>query len=146
MSPEAMADVLIYTLPVMTAGLTVAVAVGTDFIRRKIRNRMVGQAMNLLDQTVMDVVGELNRTVVADLKRAKADGKLTPDEQAQIKHKAVNLVLGRLGRSFVFLLQYSFGSVIGLIGSKIEAAVHDQKKIVYTALPAKNTARLAKAG
>jgi hypothetical protein len=77
---------------------------------------------------VIDVVKELNQTVVEELKAAKMDGKLTKDEAKQIKNKAVELVLKRLGIDMIKIIQTSLGSITDLLSTKIEAAVFDHKK------------------
>lgn len=128
MSPEAMGDLLIVMLPFVSAGVTFALSALGLYYSGKFRGNKLVQAMVLLDRIVIDVVKELNQTVVADLKAARADGKLTPDEAAQIKHKAVNLVLNRLEGDAVLLLKTAWGPLVDVIASKIEAAVFDCKK------------------
>ncbi len=128
MTPESIADLLIYGLPLVTAGSVYALTAASLFLTVRYRNSRLAQALVVLDEAVISVVKELNQTVVEDLKKARADGKLTPDEAQQIKSKAVELVLTRLGSKVPRLLQKGFGSLFNLVATKIEATVYDLKR------------------
>ncbi|HEX7714774.1 MAG TPA: hypothetical protein VF531_12235 [Bacillota bacterium] len=128
MSPEMAGDLLIYSLPLLTTGATVALTATGLYLGSKLHNKRLAQAVMLLDQIVIDVVKELNQTVVADLKKARADGKLTPDEAAQIKSKAIELIVSRLGLDLIRVIERSLGSVLLIIATKIEATVFDCKR------------------
>lgn len=82
----------------------------------------------VIDKIVLDVVKELNQTIVGDLKQAKADGKLSLEEAATIKEKAMRLIFDRLGGSYFKIIQKVFGSAWILISTKIEATLYDLKK------------------
>ncbi len=134
-TPESIADLLIYGLPLVTAGSVYALTAASLFLTVRYRNSRLAQALVILDEAVISVVKELNQTVVDDLKKARADGKLTPDEAKQIKSKAVELVLTRLGSKVPRLLQKRFGSLFNLVGTKVEATVYDLKRPVSLAQP-----------
>lgn len=128
MTPELMGDILIYTLPWMTATITVMLTATGIYLNNKYYNNRLVQALVILDQVVMDVVKELNQSIVADLKVARADGKLTPDEAAQIKSHAVDLVFKRLQVDTIQLIQRSLGPISTIISTKIEAVILEHKK------------------
>jgi len=120
-------DFLIFTLPLVTAVLVYALTAAGIYLSNKYRNNKLIQTLLVLNQLVMDVVKELNQSVVEDLKAARADGKLTVDEAKQIKDKAVDLILSRLDNDFIRVIQGSFGSIYQVISTKIEAAIFDLK-------------------
>lgn len=120
-------DFLIFTLPLVTAVLVYALTAAGIYLSNKYRNNKLIQTLLILNQLVMDVVKELNQSVVEDLKAARADGKLTVDEAKQIKDKAVDLILSRLDNDFIRVIQGSFGSIYQVISTKIEAAIFDLK-------------------
>jgi hypothetical protein len=128
MTPEIVGDILIWTLPFMTTGITVVLAMSGLYLNRKYQNSKLTQALLILDQVVIDVVKELNQTVVEELKAARADGKLTRDEAEQIKHKAIEVTLKRLNVDMVKTIQVSMGPITDLLAMKIEAAIFDHKK------------------
>jgi hypothetical protein len=132
MNPEIASELFVSSLPFLTAGAAYILTIAGIFLSSRYHNNKLAQALILLDKIVIDVVKELNQTTVAELKKAKADGKLTRDEAEQIKHKAINLILTRLGIGIIRELQRTLGPVVTLIGTKIEAAVHDCKKSVKT--------------
>ncbi len=128
MDPETVNELLVSALPVATAGAAYVLTVAGIYLNNRYRNNKLVQALVVLDHIVIDVVKDLNQTVVAELKKARADGKLTPDEALQIKNKAIDLILSRLGVNLIKELQRSLGPVVSLIATKIEAAVYDCKK------------------
>jgi hypothetical protein len=128
MTSEAVADILIAGLPLVTAGTVYILTAAGVYLTAKYRDNKIAQALAVLDQIVIDVVKELNQTVVGDLKKARSDGKLTPDEAAQIKSKAVDLVMKRIGAGIPRILQKVFGSLLALISTKVEATVYDLKQ------------------
>jgi len=120
-------DFLIFTLPLIMAGVVYALTAAGIYLSNKYRNNQLVQALLILNQLVMDVVKELNQSVVEDLKAARADGKLTADEAKQIKDKAIDLILSRLDSGFIRVIQGVFGSVYPVVSTKIEAAIFDLK-------------------
>jgi hypothetical protein len=132
MNPEITSELLVSALPFITAGTAYVLTIAGIFLSSRYRNNKLASALIFLDKIVIDVVKELNQTTVEELKKARADGKLTSDEAEQIKHKAIDLILTRLGINLIRELQRAFGPVVTLIGTKIEAAVHDSKKPVQT--------------
>ncbi len=128
MTLETTGELLIFSLPIISVGVTLALTAGGIYLSSRYRHNKLVQALLVLDNVVIDVVTELNKTVVGDLKRANADGKLTKDEAEQIKSKAIDLVLTRLGANIIKIMQKQMGPIVVLIAAKIEAAVFDNKK------------------
>jgi hypothetical protein len=132
MNPDFTTELFVSALPFLTAGAAYILTIAGIFLNSRYRNNKLTQALLLLDKIVIDVVKELNQTTVDELKKARADGKLTRDEAEQIKHKAIDLILTRLGINFIKELERTIGPIVILIGTKIEAAVHDSKKAAKT--------------
>ena len=129
MNLDTMGDLLISGLPLVTLGATYALTALGVYFTNKYRNNRLVQAIVLLDQVVIEVVKELNQTIVTGLKTAKADGKLTPDEARQVKNKAIELVQNRMGLGWVRLIQSALGPFGQVVGTKIEAAIFDSKTV-----------------
>ena len=128
MTPEMVGDILVYTLPFMTTGITVVLTMAGIYLNRTYQNSKLSQALFILDRVVIDIVKELNQTVVEELKAARTDGKLTRDEAEQIRNKAIDLVLKRLGGDMIKIIQTSLGPITDVVITKIEAAIFDYKK------------------
>jgi hypothetical protein len=122
-------DIFLYSLPFLTTGITVIFTMAGIHLSRNYQNNKLIQALLILDQVVINVVNELNLTVVNELKAAKADGKLTRDEAEQIKHKAIEMALKSLGVDLLKTIQASLGPITSLLATKIEAAVFDNKRV-----------------
>ncbi len=128
MLPEAFEEIALYSVPFVSTGITILLSMAGLYLHRNYQTSKLTQALIIVDQIVIDVVQELNQTVVDDLKAAKADGKLTRDEAEQIKHKAIELVLKKMGGDILKTLQAYMGPITNLLASKIEAAIFDAKR------------------
>ena len=115
--------------PLLMAALTWAAAKLADFIKRKVDNEYLRGVLVRLDEAVVTTVKDFERTVVAEIKRARSNGKITEAEKRQIKEAAVANVKSYLGpkgiRVLGDVLGLSDGSLDSFLGAKVEAAVHD---------------------
>ena len=128
MIPEIIDELAIYSIPFISTGVTLFLTLTGFYLHRNYQTNKFTQALIILDQIVIDVVQDLNRTVVADLKAAKADGKLTRDEAEQIKHKAIELIITKMGGDMLKTIQIFMGPIPNILATKIEAAVFDAKR------------------
>jgi hypothetical protein len=128
MVPEIFGDIAVYGVSFVTTGITIILTMAGFYLHRNYQNSKLTQVLFILDQIVINVVQELNQTVVEDLKAASVDGKLTRDEAEQIKHKAIEMVLKRLGGNMLKTIQINMGPITNLLATKIEAAVFDAKR------------------
>jgi hypothetical protein len=128
MVPVIIEEIAVYAVPFVTTAITIVLTMAGIYLHRNYQNSKLTQALFILDQIVINVVQELNQTVVVDLKAARADGKLTRDEAEQIKHKAIEMALKRLGGDMLKTIQVYMGPITNLLATKIEAAVFDIKK------------------
>ena len=114
--------------PVLVAALTWAAGKLAGFIRSKVDNECLRGALVRLDDPVVTAVKDLQQTVVAEIKAASADGKISEAEEQFIKAAVANVksYLGAKGnRVLAEVLGLSGGAIDGFLGSKVEAAVHD---------------------
>lgn len=115
--------------PVLVAALTWAAAKLATFIRSKVDNEYLRGVLVRLDDAVVTAVKDLQQTVVAEIKAATADGKISEAEKQRIKDAAVANVKSYLGtkgiRVLAEVLGLSGGALDSFLGSKVEAAVHD---------------------
>jgi hypothetical protein len=115
--------------PVLLAGLTWLAARVAALIRVRIESEYLRGALIRLDDAILTATKELQQTVVAEVKAAAADGKITPAERERIKRTAVTNAKSHLGprgiAEIARVLGLPNGALDDLIGSKVEAAVHD---------------------
>jgi hypothetical protein len=99
----------------------VVAKIGNDLLRG-----CVGRALD----EVRDAVAEVWQTYVSALKEANVDGKLTAEEKALARQKALAIVQGNLGTKGIARLGRILGidSVNDWLATKIESAVDVSKK------------------
>lgn len=102
-----------------------------NWLKAKTKNEYLSGALVRLNDAVFSAVKEVEQTVVGAIRRAKADGKITDEEKAEIKAKAIAAVKSYLGAKGLLELAKVLGldgaALDALIGAKIEGAVHDMK-------------------
>jgi hypothetical protein len=130
MSTGSFGIMVVETLsPVFLAALTWAAAKLAQLIRAKVQNEHLAGVLLRIDDAVFTAVKDMQKSVVDQLKAASADGKITCEEQKQIKEKAVATArahLGENGRAAVAkILGMGSAAIEDLLASKVEAAVHD---------------------
>lgn len=104
----------------------------TKLIKAKTKNEALAGALTRLNDVVFGVVKELNQTIVAGLKDANADGKVTKEEADQIKANALAKVKSYIGPKGIDEILFVLGlkdesALDAFISSKVEAAVGDVK-------------------
>lgn len=118
--------------PVLIAALTWVAAKVAQLITAKVKNEYLRGVLVRLDDAVLSAVREVHQVTVEALKSARADGQLTPDERAQVKQVAVDGAKSYLGSKglaeLAKVLGLDLGGVDKLLGTRIEAAVHDLKR------------------
>lgn len=119
-------------LPLLTVVLGWASVELSKFIRAKTKNEALAGALTRLNDVVFTVVKALNQTVVDELRKANADGKVTKEEVAGIKAKALEQVKSHIGPKGIDELLFVLGlkdeaALDKLVSDKVEAAVGDVK-------------------
>lgn len=127
---ETIINSLVQTLlPIIISALgSVLIAMSAyyaNYFKQKAKSEQINRYIDLLDQTVYDVVIALNQTTVDKLKEASADGKLTPEEVQYLKEDAFNTITNILGLTGMNVLNLAFDDVNALIASKIQRTVRE---------------------
>ena len=121
--------ILVLLSPVLLAALAWACARLAQFITAHVKNAYLKNALVRLDDAVFSAVKELEQTLVAEVKASSGDGKLSAADRDRIKRAAMDKVKSYLGMKGIAeiatILGLSPEALDGVIGTRIEAAVHD---------------------
>lgn len=117
--------------PVLLGAVTWVAARLGQWINARVRNEYLRGVLVRLDDAVLGVVREVHQVTVDALKGATVDGRLPPAARDSVKQAALNAIKSHLGTRGLTeaarVLGLSAEGVDRLIGTKIEAAVHDLK-------------------
>lgn len=126
----ALLPVLIPGVGALVTGLVSLALMGLkNYVKIKTDNALVENALTRISNTVQTVVDSLEQTVVAELRSASSDGKLTKEDAAKIKQKAMNTVMAQLPGAIVSAAELGVNDVRVLVESKIEQAVLKSKGV-----------------
>ena len=123
--------------PVLLAAISWIAAKVGQLINAHVKNEYLRGVLMRLDDAVLSVVREVHQVTVAAIKEASVDGRLPPGARETVKNAAVARIQSYLGRKGLAevarVLGLNLEGVDRLIGTKVEAAVHDlkvQQKVV----------------
>lgn len=130
-----LSDVAVYIIqigsPLLIATLTWLAGKLAQLVQARVKNEYVRGVLLRLDDAVLTVVREIHQVSVDALKAAAPDGKLTPEVKAMVKRAALDAIKKNLGvkglSQLVKVLGINTEAVDKLIGTRVEAAVHDLK-------------------
>ena len=116
-----MVDVIIENIVrIVAALLMMLISVGgaylTSLIAKHEKLKSISEATQQVIDAAIQTTGELQQTVVGDLKAASADGKLSEGEINTLYHDVVVLTLDKLSVPTINLLN--------AVGADIEAIIH----------------------
>ena len=116
-----MTDVIIENIvKIVAALLMMLISVGgaylTSLIAKHEKLKSISEATQQVISAAIQTTGELQQTVVGDLKAASADGKLSEEEINTLYHDVVVLTLDKLSVPTINLLN--------AVGADIEAIIH----------------------
>lgn len=112
--------------PIFVLLLSYVAAQVAAWIKARVSNTRYQVALNRLTEIVITTVHDLEQTTVEGLKEASEDGKLTDVEKADIKRRALNVVLDHVGdlSKLAEDLGVTRDSIVSFVEAKIEAEVH----------------------
>ena len=122
--------------PVLMAVVTWVAAKLAQLINARVKNEYLRGVLIRLDDAVAagavaSVVREVNQVTVESIKSSSADGRLTASARDVIKNAALQTVKAHLGAKGIAELSQILGldgsAIDRLIGTRIEATVHDLK-------------------
>ena len=114
-------DVIIENVvKIVAALLMMLISVGgaylTSLIAKHEKLKAISEATQQVIDAAIQTTGELQQTVVGDLKQASVDGKLSKEEIDTLYHDVVVLTLDKLSAPTINLLN--------AVGADIEAIIH----------------------
>lgn len=121
-------QVIVALSPVILAALTWLSTELARLINAKVKDANTRNILNRMDDTAFMIIRELEQSVVTNLKDKNEDGKLTPEEIADIQKKAMDKLFTYMGNEI-----NGASKVLGLsndtalrefIRGRIEAALH----------------------
>lgn len=128
-----MKDVLIqYGVEILAAIVIALIGVFGAWLARvmakKIELSNIASAKDEVISAAQQTVLDLKQTVVDDLKKAAKDGKLTPDEIADLGVKLLSVTIAKLSIPTIKLLEAAKIDITALIKSAGEAYIGDLKR------------------
>jgi hypothetical protein len=125
--------------PILMAALTWVAAKVAQLISAKVKAEWVRGVLIRLDDAVLNAVREVQQAVVNEIKAGRADGKLTAEERAQVKARAIQSIRSRLGvrglGELARVLGLEDGCLEKLLSTRVEAAVHDLRRSMMNGVP-----------
>jgi hypothetical protein len=122
--------------PLGLAALTWVATKVAALIKARVDNEYLRGVLLRLDDAVFAAVREVHQVAVEGIKSANSDGRLTPNEKAQVKAHAIATIKSHLGlrgiKEIARVLGINAGSIDGLLSTRVEAAVHDLKRARVT--------------
>lgn len=127
---DTLYQVLIHGDDAITWVAVALAALVAKYVIAKIDNETVRKYVGRAWTEVKSAVAEVYQTYVAELKAASADGKLTDEEKAEAKKKAIALAKSNIGKKGLARLVRILGidALDDWLGTQVEAAVDLSKK------------------
>jgi len=123
--------------PAALTGLTWLSVKAAQLATAKIKSEQVTRVLLLVDDVVLAAAREVQQVLVDKLKAASPGGDLTPVQGAQAKKAALDSAKAQLGAQgladVAATFGYDAGGVDRMLGSRIEAAVHQVKRTTRVA-------------
>jgi len=122
-----MVDLILTLIPLLATIVTYVLIAIARFVISQNNNGIIKAALINLEQIILATVTALSQTLVDDLKQSRANSKLTNEEAALIKNKAMSSIKKQMGTKDMEILQKNFGSVDELIDNILEQKVMENK-------------------
>ena len=124
--------------PVLLAAASwVATRLG-KLISQQVHHESLKALLLRLDDSVFTAVKSIEQSIVEDIKKASADGVITPEEAAKIRASAVRRVKDTLGATALShlkdLLALGEHGLEKMLESKVDAAVYELRQVRQNAL------------
>ena len=122
-----MVNLILTLIPILATILSYVFIALARFVISQTNNGIIKAALTNLEQIILATVTALSQTLVDDLKHSRANSKLTDEEAALIKDKAMNSIKKQISLKDMDSLQRSFGSVDELMDNILEQKVMENK-------------------
>lgn len=129
-----MTDVIIENIVrIVAALLMMLISVGgaylTSLIAKHEKLKAISEATQQVIDAAIQTTGELQQTVVGDLKAASADGKLSKEDIATLGRDVVELTLLKLTQPTKDLINGAGGDIEAIIHGATEAWLEEIKRL-----------------
>ena len=129
-----MTDVIIENIVrIVAALLMMLISVGgaylTSLIARNEKLKSIGMATQQIVDAALQTAGELQQTMVNDMKEASADGKLSKEDIATLGRDVVELTLLKLTQPTKDLINGAGGDIEAIIHGATEAWLEEIKRL-----------------
>ncbi len=125
-------------LPLIVMMLTIALGYLAGWLRqqaRKVQQEVVQEsflaAIDEMERVAYDAIDATNQVLVADLKEASEDGKLTREEAARAMRKAKEYFVGHITPGALQVLQAAYGPIEQWLEEYLEAQLAKAKGSPY---------------
>lgn len=120
-----------YAAEIIALVVISAIGILGTFILNKINKNQnlknIGEATYQVIEAAQETVRRLQQTMVEGMKELAEDGKLTPEQIAQLKEETLRITLENLGSPILDLLLAAKVDVAGLITNAAEAYINEMK-------------------
>ncbi len=123
---NAMLEVLAENLPLIVSGVIVPLV--SWYIKKKIDNERLSQALVGINEAVLSGVGKTAQTYVREIKKSRADGKLTAAEKQEAKRKAMITAKALIQPKLCKEARKLFGDLDTVLSARIERALAEKKE------------------
>ena len=121
---QLMIKLILALIPVLVTLLTGVTTIAVKKLNEKWDSQTLKEYTTLAQNIVLSVVADLQQTVVDQIKKDSADGKLTADEALDIKNMAIAMVKERMPNVAMKFMEKAKVDVEKLIASFVEQAVN----------------------
>lgn len=118
-------QILSDNLPLVVSGVVVPFV--SWFIKKKVDHEKTEHLLLTLNEAVGTAVASTAQVYVSEIKKAKADGKLTDDEKKNARRAAIQEAKRLLGERLCSELRKRTGSADAVLETYVEAEVADRK-------------------
>ena len=112
-------------LPLIVSGVIVPLVAW--FIKKRVDNEKTEHLLLTLNEAVGTAVASTAQVYVSELKKGRADGKLTEEEKGNARHAAIREAKRLLGKKLCSVLRKRYGGEDAMLATYVEAEVAERK-------------------
>jgi len=116
-------DVILALIPVLVSAITALIGMGFTYLRARYEWMQEARTVAQIESTLYALVQEANQELVEQAKRAREDGKLTPEEAEEIKREVIARFYETLTMEQGKILQAITDDIDRWLSAKIEEMV-----------------------
>ena len=124
-------DVVLALVPVLTAGLITLIGAAFSYLRMRYEWLRELRTTEQVESTLYALVQEANQTLVEEARRAREDGKLTPEDAERIKAAVIERFWQIVTEEQAKVLQAIADDVEVWLSAKIEELVVRAKQTPF---------------